>query len=165
MPQTVSSPSSHSPSLCITTAACPGSLIKSSISVNINRKCFTALIDSESSESYVNYNVCKKLNLVIYPCQCEVQMASSTMKMKSKGFCLADVTIKSVNYESARLNTFENLCSDVILGLDFQSQDSRLVFEIGGTSPELVMQPYESSCALAAAKMEAVSYFQIFLRM
>ena len=159
MPRSVSHPSSHSPSLCITTAACPGSLIKSSIPVNINGKCFTALIDSGSSESYVNYNVCKKLNLDIYPSQCEVQMASSTMKMKSKGFCLADVTIKGVKYESTRLNTFENLCSDVILGLDFQSQHSRLVFEFGGTSPELVIQTNESSCALAAAKMEAVSLF------
>ena len=82
----VSSPSSHSPSLCITTAACPGSLIKYSIPVSINGKCFTALIDSGSSESYVNYNVCKKLNLDIYPSQCEVQMASSTMKLKLKGF-------------------------------------------------------------------------------
>ena len=156
MPQSVSSPSSHSPSLCITTAACPGSLIKFSIPVNINGKCFTTLIDSGSSESYVNYNVCKKLNRDIYPSQCDVQMASSTMKMKSKGFCLADM-IKGVRYESTRVNTFENLCGDVILRLDFQSQHSRLVFEFGSTLPELVIKTNKSSCALAASKMEAVS--------
>ena len=81
------------------------------------------------------------------------------MKMKSKGFCPADVTIKGVKYESTRLNTFENLCSDVILGLDFHSQHSQLVFEFGGASSELVIHPNESSCALVAAKVEAVSLF------
>ena len=79
--------------------------------------------------------------------------------MKSKGFCLADFTIEGVKYESTGLNTFENLCSDVILGLGFQSQHCQLVFEFRGSSPELVVQPNESSCALAAAKVEAVSLF------
>ena len=78
----------------------------------MNGKYFTALVNSGSSESYVNYNVCKKLNLGIYPSQWDVHMASSIMKVKSKGFCLADVTIKSVKYESTTLNIFENFWRD-----------------------------------------------------
>ena len=144
MPQTVSSLSSHSLSLCLALAVCPGSLINSSISVNTNGKYHTASTDLESSESYVNYNVCKKLNLDIYPSLCEFQVGLYTIRMKSKGFCLADVSIKDAKYESI------DLCGDVISELDFQSPHSRLIFEFGSTLLELVIQPNELSRILAA---------------
>ena len=108
-----------SPSLCVTAAACPGSLLKSSLSIKVNKKNLTALIDSGSSESYINSKVCRDLKLEIYPSESEIQMASSTVKTKSSGFCLVDVVIKNTSYEATRLNVLENLCSDVILGLDF----------------------------------------------
>ena len=57
-------------------------------------------------------------------------MASSAMKMKSKGFCLVDLELKGNKYESTRLNGFENLCSDVILGLDFQGRHQRVIFQL-----------------------------------
>ena len=48
-------------------------------------------------------------------------MATSAMKLKSNGFCFVDVQLKGNKYESTRLNVFENFCTDVILGLDFQA--------------------------------------------
>ena len=99
--------------------ACPGNLLRSAILVNLNGKNLTALIDSGSSESYINSKVSKDLKLKVYPSRREIQMASSAMKMKSNEFCLVDLELKGNKYESTRLNIFENLCSDVILGLDF----------------------------------------------
>ena len=156
--QSPSQSAALTPSLCVTTAACPGSLLKSSLSIKVNDKHLTALIDSGSSESYINSKVCRNLQLEIYPSESEIQMASSAVKTKSSGFCLVDVVIKDTAYESTRLNVLENLCSDVILGLDFQSQHQRLIFEFDGTSPDMIVSN-KSNCAVAAASTEAVSLF------
>ena len=113
----------------LTSMTCPGNLLRSAILVNLN-----ALIDSGSSESYINSKVSKDLKLKVYPSRREIQIASSAMKMKSNGFCLVDLELKGNKYESTRLNVFENLCSDVILGLDFQGRHQRVIFEINGES-------------------------------
>ena len=63
-------------------------------------------------------------------------MASSAMKMKSNGFCLVDLELKGNKYKSTRLNVFENLCSDVILGLDFQGRHQHI-----NTVPKNKVQP------------------------
>ena len=113
---------------------------------------------SGSSESYVNFEVCETLKLEIYPSERQVQMASSTTKIKSCGFCVVNVKLKDASYELVRLNVFDNLCSDVILGLDFQTQHQRLVFEFNGDSPDLIVSS-DSSCALTAASTEEASLF------
>ena len=104
----------------LTSMACPGNLLRSAILMNLNGKNLTALIDSGSSESYIYSKISKDLKLKVYPSRREIQMASSAMKMKANGFYLVDLELKGNKYESTRLNVFENLCSDVILGLDFQ---------------------------------------------
>ena len=103
----------------LTSMACPGNLLRSAISVNLNDKNITALIDSGSSESYINSKISKDLKLKVYPSRREIQMASSAMEMKSNGFCLVDLELKVTNTNRPDSNVFENLCSDVILGLDF----------------------------------------------
>lgn len=113
--------------LCSVSAACPASLIPATLKISINGTKLTALVDSGSSESYIGSNVCTKLKLDAYPATHQVQMASTAMKIKSTGFCLADINIGETQYPSTRLNILENLCSDVILGLDFQSQHQHLV--------------------------------------
>ena len=138
--------------------ACPGNLLRSAILVNLNGKNITALIDSGSSESYINSKVSKDLKLKVYPSRREIQMESSTMKMKSNGFCLVDLELKGNKYESTRLNVFENLCSDVILGLDFQGRHQRVIFEFNGESNDFVISG-KSTCAVTAASTDAVSLF------
>ena len=98
-----------------------------------------ALIDSGSSESYINSKVCKDLELKMYSSGSEIQMASSAMKMKSNEFCLVDLELKNNKYESTRPNVFENLCSDVILGLNFQGRHQHVIFEFNGESNDLVI--------------------------
>ena len=142
----------------LTSMACPGNLLRSAILVNLNGKNLTALIDSGSSESYINSKVSKDLKLKVYPSRREIQMASSAMKMKSNGFCLVDLELKGNKYESTRLNVFENLCSDVILGLDFQGRHQRVIFEFNGESNDLVISG-KSTCAVTAASTDAVSLF------
>ena len=58
--------------------------------------------------------------------------------MKSNEFFLVDLELKGNKYESTRLNVFENLCCDVILGLDFQGRHQR-VFEFNRKSNDMVI--------------------------
>ena len=134
------------------------SLLQASLPISVNGNKLTALIDSGSSESYVNSEVCKTSKLGIYPSERQVQMASSTTKIKSCGFCVVNVKLKDASYEAVRLNVFDNLCNDVILSLDFQTQHRKLVFEFNGDSPDLIVSP-NSSCPLTAASTEEASLF------
>ena len=84
----------------LTSMACPGNLLRSAILVNLNGKNLTALIDSGSSESYINSKVSKDLKLKMYPSRREIQMACSAMKIKLNGFCLVDLELKGKKYES-----------------------------------------------------------------
>ena len=157
--KTASSYSDPSPVLCTISAACPASLLPASLPVTLNGTKVTALVDSGSSESYVNSNICDKLNLQLYPTPThQVQMASTAVKIKSKGFCLVDIVNNGIKFPETRLNAFENLCSDVILGLDFQSQYQRLIFQFSGSSPDLLVSR-EFNCTLAAAQATEVSLF------
>jgi len=144
-----------SPTFNMMSAACPGSLLKASLPVMIDGKRFTALIDSGSSESYISTTAKATLSLDIYPSSHKVQMASSAVKVKSAGFCLADVTVQGVKYPSTKLNVPDSLCCDVILGLDFQCNHQRLIFEFSGGAADLVVSN-ENSCAVTAASVEEV---------
>ena len=116
------STAASNPNLCSLSAACPGSLLPASLPISVNGTRLTALVDSGSSESYINSFICKKLNHNVYPTSHQVQRASTSMKIKSTGFCLVDIDIHKSKYEAIRLNLFHDLCSDVILGLNLQCQ-------------------------------------------
>ena len=98
-----------SPSLCMMSAACPRSLLKASLPVMLNGKTLTALVESGSSDSYISSSVSTKLNLNVYPPSHEVKMASSSVRVKSVGFCMVDITIRDTGYASARPNVLETL--------------------------------------------------------
>ena len=144
--------------ICSISASCPASLIPASLPILIKDKPLTALVDSGSSESYINSTICSKLGQDVYPTTHQVQMASTAMTIKSTSFSLVDISINKTCYPSTRLNILEILCSDVILGLDFQSKHQNLVIKFDGESPDLVVAP-QSRCFLMAAKTPEVSLF------
>ena len=95
--------------------ACPGILLKESLPVMIAGKRFTALIGSGSSETYISPSANATFSVDFYQSPNKVQMASSAVKVKSVGLCLANVTVNSVTYPSTKLNAFYPLCCNIIL--------------------------------------------------
>ena len=142
----------------VLSAACPRSLLPASLPISVNGTRLIALVDSGSSESYINSFICKKLNLGVYPTFHQVQMATTSIKIKSTGFCLVDIHIHKSKYDAIRLNLFDDLCSDVILGLDFQCQHQRLIFQFDGECPDLIVVN-NKVCSVAVASTEKVSLF------
>jgi len=119
---------------------------------------FTALIDSESSESYIHSSLCSKLKLTLYPSSHEVRMASTSVKVKSLGFSLSDIVVRGSKYALTRLNVFPTLCCDINLGLDFQSQHQRVIFELGCNLQDIVVS-HDETCSVTVAETQEVSLF------
>ena len=82
------------------------------------------------------------------------------MKVKSFGFCVVDIIINDTKYKVTRLNVLDNLCSDIILGLDFQSQYAKIfqIFKFNTNLPKLVVSN-DMNCALTVADTMKASLF------
>ena len=64
-------------------------------------------------------------------------MALPSIKTCVIGYCFVNINLNQRTYSSVRLGVLKDLCSDIILGQDFQKQHKSVIFEFGGTKPEL----------------------------
>ena len=150
---------SASTTASIFAAACPESLMQASVKVTVHGNVLTALLDSGSSDSFISGNVAKYLSLKVHPSSQDISMALPSFKTRIIGYCFADINLNQRTYSSVRLGVLNNLCSDIILGQDFQKQHKSVIFEFGGTKPELIIPTFTPVCAFSAASIEEPSLF------
>ena len=98
-------------------AVCPDSLKHAATSLILNDDVFNCLIDSCSSESYINEEIAKKLGLKVHKFSKHIRMAQNTLSTRSEGYVVVDfiLNLNKQKYSSVRLGTLKNLCSDVVL--------------------------------------------------
>ena len=120
----------------------PQSLVKSTITVSIKGRDVKALVDSGSSESFIDPKLVEAITLHVHPSSGKISMATSSLSTEVAGYCLADLTHNGRKYSNLHLSVLPGLCADLILGLDFQSQHESVVFELDGSKPAL------SACGL-----------------
>ena len=99
----------------------------------------TALIDSCSSDNFISEDAFKKLQIPAHPSSRKVTMAQTSMESPIIGNCNVSIELKGKRYDNVRLDILHNLCSDVILGYDFQKQHKNLTFHYGGNKEDLVV--------------------------
>ena len=93
---------------------------KSTTEIVINGVKVNALIDSGSSDSFIHPAIVEKLKLSVKGSKCtEVSMASGSLKSTVTGYVDVNFEIAKNYYTDVKLNVMDNLCLDVILGLDF----------------------------------------------
>ena len=114
-----------SPTICSITAACPNSLSQASVKVSVYRNTLSALNDSGSSDSFINETVAEQLNLKVHPSKQDISMALTSLKTHVIGHCFADIDLNQHVYTCTRLGVLKYLCSDIILGHDFQKEHER----------------------------------------
>lgn len=127
------------PTLAAVPSSTPPTLLKSSSKVTIDGVSARALIDSCSTESFIHPHLAETLNLQRYPDPRDISMAQSTLSAKILGHCIADLELGGKTYSNLRLSILPGLCSDLILGLDFQKQHQSVSFHHGGPEPPLVV--------------------------
>ncbi len=121
----------------LATVPSPTSLSKSLASVDINGLKVKALIDTRSTESFIDPSLVEKAALIVHPSSSTVSMATSLSSAKISGTCTVDLSYQERRYENLHLSVLPGLCADLILGLDFQTRHESVVFKYGGSEPPL----------------------------
>lgn len=87
--------------------------------------------------SFINQNICNRLNLEKKIQHLVVSMASSTRQCISSSFITTDFILENRSYKKQHFNVLESLCTDVIFGQDFFKQHNSIEFQYGGEMNKL----------------------------
>ncbi|XP_020901303.1 uncharacterized protein LOC110239892 [Exaiptasia diaphana] len=143
-----------SPTLAIVHVGTPSALKRSTATVVVNKDWrVQALFDSGSSESFIHPSLVEVAAISVNPAVSQVSMATSSLSTKTQGSCSVTINYQGQTYKDVHLSVMPELCSDLILGLDFQSQHDSVTFKYGGTKPPL------SVCTLTTLNIEPPSAF------
>ena len=138
----------------LATVGTPPAFKRSTATVVVNKDwSVQALFDSGSSESYIHPSLVKTADISVNPVVSQVAMATSSLSTKTEGSCSVTIKYQGQTYKDFHLSVMPGLCSDLILGLDFQSQHDSVTFKYGGTKPPL------SVCSLTTLNIEPPSPF------
>jgi len=147
------------PTMCAINTS-PASLAHATIPVTINGKVLSALVDSCSSNSFISSDAVSFLGLATRPSSQKVNMAISNLNSEVRECCDVDMELNQRTYRATRLGVMDNLCSDLILGFDFQKVHKRLTFDLGGPTSELnVPGTIVNPCAVSVALVDEPSLF------
>ena len=105
-------------SACTTSVTTPLSLQKSMCKIYLNNSEVNALFDSGSSESFIHPRLLSNRGLKSTFSLSKVFMASTSVA----GTVRVDIKLNDTLYSNVKLSIMNDLCVNVILGLDFQSQ-------------------------------------------
>ncbi|XP_063625652.1 uncharacterized protein LOC134797361 [Cydia splendana] len=134
-------------------AASPSSLRRTTMPTYINGIKAEVLLDTGSAKSFMDSKFAKTCSLTSKPSQQTISMASLSHSAPVAGEISIDLTLGKHSYENLRLLLVEDLCSDVIIGLDVLAQHSSIAFDFGGPREPLVV------CHVSAASVPAVPLF------
>ncbi|XP_065678455.1 uncharacterized protein LOC124814273 [Hydra vulgaris] len=129
----------HKPSLCTVSSGCPLSLSHAAVIVRINDEPLTALIDSCSSDNFIIKKIIETLKIKTLPSKKKILMALTTMESGLVDCCSVNLKVNGLFYNNVQFGVLENLCSDIILGYDFQKLHKNLIFPLGGEKEDLIV--------------------------
>ena len=111
------------------------SLKKACVGILINGRSAQALVDSGSTHNFIHPDIARSCGLVVYPTLEKVTMASSSYSSEIEGYCHTDIILKGRVYANIKLYVLSNLCTDVILGQNWQEQHESITICFGGAAP------------------------------
>ncbi|XP_077966603.1 uncharacterized protein LOC144420817 [Styela clava] len=117
----------------------PKSLRGSSSVIHIEGHKVRALFDSCSSQSFIHPRLIERCNLPIKrdTVMDKVAMASLACSMPIKGCTAADIEYQGRHYQKFILRVMDDLCCDILLGIDFQGQHQSVTYNYGGDRPPM----------------------------
>ena len=143
----------------------PSSLSTAVTNVKVNQT-FNAhlLIDTGSSESFINKNFVDKLDVDVLPCRNIIAMASESHVSETLGKCSVSILLNGQCLENVQLMVIKDLCCDIILGHDVLRKHGKLVMNFDGPLPRIELPgPHKTICTLYPAKIEPPSLFSNLL--
>ena len=117
--------------LCATQLA-PSCLPHATVTSNINGHKLSRVIDTGSSLSFINKETLKTIGLRMTREGRDVTMATTGLHCNVMGSCITNLSIGNKIYSQVKLGVLENLCSDLLLGSDFQQMHEKVIFRYDG---------------------------------
>lgn len=142
-----------SSSLATITACSINSISKAQVDLTIEHHWFSGLIDTGSSDNFIKNSVAMKLGLKVIPTTWSVTLANTSHHTEIKGYCHANLSIKTEQYKGIKLFVMDNLCCDILLGHDFMKCHKTVSIHFGGERESL------SVCNLLSMVVEPPSLF------
>ncbi|XP_045453286.1 uncharacterized protein LOC123662487 [Melitaea cinxia] len=116
----------------MTSAAAPSSLRKVIIPITLNNYQADALLDTESSISFINKNTALTMNLKRKPCRQAIALAFLNNISYVEELCYATIQIGEHIYQHQPLLIFGDLCADVVIRHDILGKHSSFELQFGG---------------------------------
>ena len=138
---------------CATSQSNNHPLSKSMTKIQINNQNITGVIDSASSYSFLHPKFAQSLKLNVSPATDTISMASQSLTSQVSGCCYVNLRVKDRSFNNFKFLILPNLCTQVILGLDFLSLHKSVTMNYGGQFPALTV------CGLSTLKMDPPSLF------
>ena len=91
----------------------------------VNGVSVQILMDTGFSKSYINHRLLKGLKLSLEREPSAITTASTSHSVQVKGAILINLKVFNKNYPKFKLGVMEELCTEVILGLDFMKLNSK----------------------------------------
>ena len=156
-----SSASTSDPVLSAVTANLPSCLQTSTVSACVNELPVDALMDTGSSDSYIDASLCEKLDLIVRGNPLTTLMASKSHSVKVNGNVNVDLDVFNNHYPDFKLRVMKNLCPDVILRLDFMRLHSKVNFEMNGSKSAISIDNHHPHfCNVLLAHIEPPRIFR-----
>ena len=127
----------------------------------IQGKCLNTIVDTGASKNYIDVAAAHSLHLEIQPCSLEVGFAQASLKQKALGVCYVDVCLHKRVHRNIEIFVLKDLCSQLLLGKDFQQKFKRVIFETNGPEDDLVINGKQSNeiCVVAKANVQCPPLF------
>ena len=138
----------------IASSSSPPSLSKAVTPITIDGHKVKALVDTGSSESFIDASIVKAKSLRTFNSKTKIAMATNDHCSHTQGHIVCKLKFKDQHYNEVKLSILPDLCSDVILGHDFLKKHEKV--EIPFEGPR---KPF-SLCGLAAAKVDPPFLFE-----
>ena len=131
----------------------PSCLAASTIKIKLNGQEFYSLVDTGSASNLIKKELCDRLGIPIKSTHEVVSLADLSTTTPICGTCLVNIEIGNNSYSCVEFKVMNNLCADLIIGIEMLSRHSEVKINYGGTLPSL------NICALNAMKVEPPSLF------
>ena len=103
-----------------------------------NKYQANTLIDIGSTDrSFISEKLARLLKLKVAPIPSDVGMAAASLLFQSSGYCVVNLTVQNQVYLNVKLHLLRDLCTDIILGTDFQEQHESVTIIYGGSKPPI----------------------------
>ena len=142
----------------------PHTLSDSIINAKVNDFPVTVLVDSGSSNSFLDHKTASNLGLRITDFATRsISMASNSCTSKTLGTVTVTLQMAGHKHVDVNLQIIKDLCCDVIVGHDILKRHGKLVINFGGSDPALIIDNLSDSafaCKLSAAKIPPSRLFE-----